>query len=148
MRQARKFASLPRADQRLLVLTFGLFAAVRLSLRVLTFHKTRQLLFHLSRVNDQGTTSEAQAQIQRIIWAASVMSRVVVPDKPCLTTALVAQTLLARQQYPTQLRIGVARSETGSLEAHAWLESEGQIIIGNLANLERYTPLPTLEPIS
>jgi hypothetical protein len=53
--------------------------------------------------------------------------------------------LLSRHSYPTTLRLGVARSPEGRLEAHAWLEHEGDIVIGNLPYLERFTPLPSLE---
>jgi hypothetical protein len=68
-----------------------------------------------------------------------------VPGATCLSQALAAQTLFLRQGYPAELHIGVAKNETGQLEAHAWVESEGQVVIGDLQNLSRYTPLPSLE---
>ena len=50
--------------------------------------------------------------------------------------------LLGWRGHPTHLRIGVAHSATGQLQAHAWIESEGKIVVGDLADLARYRPLP------
>lgn len=64
----------------------------------------------------------------------------------CLATALVAQALLSRHAYKAQLRIGVRRDHGGPFAAHAWLERDGQVIVGGPAGVvESYTPLPDLE---
>jgi hypothetical protein len=52
---------------------------------------------------------------------------------------------MTRHGFSPQLRIGVAKGETGKLEAHAWIESQGKIVIGYLKDLSRFTPLPSLE---
>jgi hypothetical protein len=62
----------------------------------------------------------------------------------CLTEAVVAQVMLARRGHPATLRIGVARSEEGRFEAHAWVESGGRVMIGG-HELGRYAPLAALE---
>jgi hypothetical protein len=53
--------------------------------------------------------------------------------------------LLARRGYLADLRIGVIKADSGQLEAHAWVESEGQVIIGGSDSPFRFTPLPSLE---
>ena len=53
-----------------------------------------------------------------------------VPKATCLTQAIALRTLLARDGKESELRIGVAKAEDGRLEAHAWLESDGRIVIG------------------
>ena len=58
--------------------------------------------------------------------------------------ALDTQVLLSRRGHPTLHHIGVAKGEEGCLEAHAWLESRGKVVIGG-SELERYTPLLALE---
>jgi hypothetical protein len=60
--------------------------------------------------------------------------------KTCLAQSLAAQVLLTRRGYPTLLHIGVVRGEGGQFQAHAWVESEGKIVIGG-SDLEHYTPL-------
>ena len=65
----------------------------------------------------------------------------------CLARALTAQVLLEQQGCWPVLHIGVAKSEKGELQAHAWLEIDGQVVIGGLSDLARYQPLTTLSRI-
>jgi hypothetical protein len=58
---------------------------------------------------------------------------------------LAAQVLLSRQGRPAHLQIGVAKSQEGQLEAHAWVESQGWIVIGKLNDISRFTPFPPLD---
>ena len=59
----------------------------------------------------------------------------------CLVEALVTEALLAAHRVPATLRLGVARRQ-GTLEAHAWLECGGRIVIGRVPDLDRFVPLP------
>lgn len=43
---------------------------------------------------------------------------------------MAAQALLVDHGYPADLHLGVARSATRPLIAHAWLESGAHIVIG------------------
>jgi hypothetical protein len=78
-----------------------------------------------------------------IVWAIDALSPYV--GATCLPRALAAQTLLLQAGYETTLRIGVAKTAGGKLEGHAWLERDGEIIIGELDDLARFTLLPALE---
>jgi hypothetical protein len=62
----------------------------------------------------------------------------------CLARALTTKTLMKQHGYTAELRIGVMRSQAGQLEAHAWIEYQGEVIIGQLHNLVEFTPLPSL----
>jgi hypothetical protein len=42
------------------------------------------------------------------------------------------------------VRIGVAKAQDGRLEAHAWLESGDQLVLG-AKGYERYSPLPPVD---
>jgi hypothetical protein len=64
--------------------------------------------------------------------------------KSCLNQALAAQVLLGRRGHPSLVHIGVARGERGQFQAHAWVESGGQVVIGG-PGYERFTPLVALE---
>ncbi|MBZ0301288.1 MAG: lasso peptide biosynthesis B2 protein [Anaerolineae bacterium] len=142
MRLVIKFFSFPLADQWLLIRSALWISAVRLALRVLGFVQVRRILARWGQIHG-GPVNEAAAS--RVMWAVDVVSNRLLRRKPCLTRALVAQTLLARCNYPTTLRIGVAHNSDGRFEAHAWLEHEGQIVVGQLDDLARFTPLPPLE---
>ena len=61
----------------------------------------------------------------------------------CLSQALATQVMLGRRGRSATLRIGVANEE-GAVKAHAWLETEGKIIIGGSQSRNRFSPLPPL----
>jgi hypothetical protein len=78
----------------------------------------------------------------RVAWAVEVASRRTVGRATCLVEALVAQVVLAAQGHPSQLQFGVARSEAGGVRAHAWVESDGRVVIGGpVRDSERYVQL-------
>jgi hypothetical protein len=70
----------------------------------------------------------------------AAVNRRLFPDRPCLTQALAARYLLSRGGVPSVLQIGVARHGS-DLQAHAWLEREGGVIIGGEQSPARYQRL-------
>ena len=142
MDQLSKFIQMPAADRSLLVASASLMAAVRLGLWLLPFQLLRRLLAKLEQTNLR-RQSQPPAPVDRIVWSVKVASRYI-PAATCLTQALTANALLTRNGHPSDLRIGVAKVDGDQLEAHAWVESEGKILIGNLTNLNRYTRMPSL----
>jgi hypothetical protein len=72
-------------------------------------------------------------------------SRMLRGERVCLVRALAARWMLAALGHPSELRIGVAKAPGGKFSAHAWLESEGEIVIGG-AEAESFTALPPLTP--
>lgn len=53
--------------------------------------------------------------------------------------------LLSEFGQSANLKIGVAKSLVGKLEAHAWVESGGEIVIGDLPDLSRYRVLSPID---
>jgi hypothetical protein len=51
--------------------------------------------------------------------------------------------LLARRGYPALLHIGVVKGEQEQFQAHAWVVTEGEIVMGG-SELARYAPLVVL----
>jgi transglutaminase superfamily protein len=144
MEQARKFWRLGLAERRMLIQAGLVVVAVRLALWVLPFGVLRRMLARLP-AGSAVTAQNDRLPIERIAWAVMVASSYV-PAASCLTQALAAQTLLRRHHYAASLQIGVAKDEQGQLHAHAWLESQGTIVIGGTAEyLASFTPLPPLE---
>ena len=135
-----KFLRLPVIDRHLLVNVLLLVWIVRVSLWLLPFRVIRQLLARLARESVR-VQVEGRVPIDRIVWAVRLASRYA-PAATCLTQALVARVLLGRSGHPAALRIGVARSETGQLQAHAWVESNGRVVIGGSeSSLKHYSLL-------
>lgn len=130
-----KFLTLKQSDRRLLVKTLFLLAAIRVGLKLLPFHRVRSLLAKISQPNANLQRADENST-NKVVWAVTVVSPYL--RAICLPQALAAQVLLGRRGYPTQLRIGFTRNESGAMSAHAWVESQGQIVIGGTENMARY----------
>jgi hypothetical protein len=79
--------------------------------------------------------------VDSISWAVAAASRFV-PYASCLTQALVVERFMRRAGFDPTLRIGVARTSNGTMEAHAWIEHDGRVVIGEVADIERFTVMP------
>ena len=129
----------PLRDRTILITALILLGLVRLGLWLLPFQRLQRLLAQISNINPQNQNNN-QTSINKIIWAVETSSRYL-PGVKCLARALTAQALMSRHGYSCQLRIGVAKGESGKLEAHAWIESQGKVVIGSLADLSRFVPM-------
>jgi hypothetical protein len=145
MVRLRKLLRLSTRDRRLLAEAPLWVAAVRMGLWVVRFPSLRRFLDARIRVRSNGTWDD-RPPIERIIWAVRIAS-LHLPRASCLTQALAAQILLGRRGHAADLRIGVARGVDGVLEAHAWLDCQGRVVIGGSEGLSRYTPLSTLQSV-
>ena len=137
----RKFARLPVRDRAVLTRTIFTLVAARLATWVLPFGVGRRLLVGKRRAPTPRVTRE------QIRWAMAKAQRVV-PRATCLPQALAAEALLTRGGLAADLQIGVMKTPEGKLLAHAWVESEGRIVVGELPEgLGAYTRLPSLPSV-
>ena len=146
MERLHKFLQLTSSDRRLLASTVALLGAIRLGLRLLPFRTIRGMITVVVKQAQASAGSRriGQPSLDRLVWAVTVASQYV-PKATCLTQALATQVLLAwHGQPPSNLRVGVAKSEEGRLEGHAWVECQGRIIVGG-EDLSRYTLVPGME---
>jgi hypothetical protein len=140
MEKLRKFMGLPPVERRLLMKAWLLLLAVRLGLWVLPFRRQRRFWRDLTAV-PPGVPPVVDA-VDRIAWAVPLAGHYV-PGDTCLTQALAVQILLKREGIAAQLQVGVAKDEQGRVTAHAWLEQDGRVLIGD-QGLDRLTLLRTL----
>jgi Transglutaminase-like superfamily len=75
-------------------------------------------------------TSEGQgsAPVNRLAWSVEAAAKRM-KSATCLCKALALQRLLARNGHPSELRIGVEKSN-GQFTAHAWLLHNGRVLTG------------------
>ena len=143
MKRLRKFLHLATSDRQLLFSAALIIGTVRLGLWLLPF----QIWWHF--VAEMGQTThnrqKTDQSVEKVVWAVAVVSRYMPGGVKCLARALATQVLLGQRGYRAQLRIGVAKGEGGHLEAHAWVESQGRVVMGGLKDLGRYTPLSAPE---
>jgi hypothetical protein len=84
-------------------------------------------------------------ELRAIVGAIERMSRVLAPFRiNCLPQALVGQKLLREKGFDVQLRIGVLKDRRDRLAAHAWLEYQGRVVLGDLRGLARFAAFPNL----
>lgn len=138
MDKLRKFASLPSADQRRFFVALPVVVAVRVALWVLPFGKLQAAITRPVR-RRSGAVAPSMTDAERIAWSVGSAARFV-PKATCLTQALAGSLLLSRAGHPAEVRIGVAKDPAGKLEAHAWVESRGRVLIGD-HDLHRFTTL-------
>jgi hypothetical protein len=55
---------------------------------------------------------------------------VAVPRATCLTQALATMILLGQEGHHSRMFIGVSRGEGQRMDAHAWVECSGEVIVG------------------
>jgi len=144
MRPSAEVVSINPHNYSLLIRTYLLVVAIRLGLWLLPFRWMLCIPRLLARQQIQLQISR-QVFEDRVAWAVAATSRCV-PAATCLTQALAVQAILNRYGCASELHIGVAKSAQGKLEGHAWVESNGRIIIGGPAiNVARFVALPLVE---
>lgn len=142
LRPMLRFISLPCNEKRLVLRSVYWLIAVRTGLALLPFSKVLAWVDRRSNANHarQGANSIPPEQIA---WAVLAASNRLPGTRSCLTRALTAQVLLRRSGYTPELKIGVHRPEGAPLKAHAWVELDGKVILGEM-NKDTFTPLPPL----
>lgn len=161
MKKLRSFFRLRRDKQRLLLTAVVVLTWIRLALWLLPFRYVLQISNSLGRIGarsdsrlrkemhrsetDKGRKHIRQLEIEYLSWSIQLASRYLPGQAKCLARALTMRLLMSRCGYETDLRIGVARDPEGQFEAHAWVEHQKNIVIGELPDLLRYTPLKSLQ---
>ena len=139
MHTLQKIKGLTARDSVLLAQAFMLVGTIRVCLWFFPFRTVLRVLGKLAR--RRSTKSSDASYRQRVVWAVRAAARRLVDNKPCLTQALVVQLLFKRRGLPADLCIGVRKGNDGALRAHAWVVSDGEIVIGGKSSPFRYTVL-------
>jgi hypothetical protein len=135
-----RFLNLSTDEQVFLLRAVLLVGLVRLGLWLLPLRTLQHALGSLFK--REKTPGKQQLPVERISWAVQVAGSIV-PRSTCLVQALAVQALLASGGQASTLCIGVAKDADSSIEAHAWVEMDGQVIIG-ATEPGRYTRLMTV----
>lgn len=120
MRSVAVFLSLSRGDRRLLLRAVMVNVVARVALYVRSLDGLRAWS---SRRGPMG-----RYPLNKILWAGLAVAERM-PGATCLSSSLALQRLLSSNGYVSELHIGVAR-QGGAFFAHAWVEYEGRILIG------------------
>lgn len=124
----------------LLLYAVVLLNGIRLALWIFPFSLVNRQLSAISTVWVR-PTSQPPVALALIVKAVTIAGRYTPGNARCLVRALTAQALLNYYEYSHQLHIGVMKKADRSVEAHAWVEHEGWIVVGGLDNLSEFKPL-------
>lgn len=120
-----KFMALSLADQWLVLETGGALLVMKMGLKLLSFQQFKRVYSAL--VSSKKNKSCSAYYINRRVWAITKASSLL--SVSCLPQAL-ALTYFMRNDNEIDLMVGVRKSPT--FEAHAWVEKNGKILIGEL----------------
>ena len=139
MRRRDKLRFLSWQQRRVVVYACLLLNAIRLALWLLPFGN---LMRQLKTVMSVWICEETKpVSVSFVVWAVAIAGRYTPGSAKCLARALTTQLLLNRYGHCHQLHIGVAKNSSQVLEAHAWIEYQGQAIVGGLSNLAQFKSL-------
>ena len=115
--------------------------AVRLALWLLPFPATRR---YVASIRPRSISVAGDpATVSNLVRAVRASSRLV-PHATCLTQAIALHYLLARRGRQGRIHIGVRRRASGGFESHAWVELDGEVVIGG-EDLASFVPLIELQ---
>lgn len=142
MKTLAKLMALPAPERSLLFKSLAPMLAMRLGLWTMSYTQARVVADWMARfrVFSRIGDDAAKPSPEKIAWAVATVSRVVPRGGNCLVRAMATEILLKRYGYASTLKIGVAKPAAGQFEAHAWLESDGVVVIGDF-QLDRFVPL-------
>ena len=136
MRRLYKFFHLSLEDKILFFKAIVLVGVFKISLLIFPLKLVQQFVDYVTQELSKPKTIPQE----KISWCIKTVGNYLLGPKSCLPVALAAKVLLKQNGYPATINIGVYKGNEINLEAHAWVESEGKIIVGE-ETMQYYTPL-------
>ncbi len=134
-----KFRQLQASERLLLAQALLLLPLAALLVRLAGFQRAQGLLARWTRLRPAHQEERLLLrQGRRVAYVVDGAARYGPFRATCLPRSLVCWWLLRHQGIDTSLHIGVRKSPSDQLEAHAWVERHGQVLndYGNVR--ERY----------
>ncbi|NYB52808.1 MAG: lasso peptide biosynthesis B2 protein [Methanobacteriaceae archaeon] len=127
----KSFIKLPFPEKTLALRALYWVIYIRVILWIFPFNYVKKRVQQISRVSSPAngfSHNSTSFSLPRISFMVRMASRYVL-RATCLVQALAGHILFSKYGYDTQIKIGVS-SEDGQFEAHAWLEREGDVVLG------------------
>lgn len=129
-----------RGGKKLFLQAYIVMCLIRLGLLLLPFNRLQNLILKSKKLTwlEIASSEVTVGAIARAVNRSGKYS----PGQPmCLARALTTAVLMSIYGFPYQINIGVAKGESGKIEAHAWVTWEGKVMVGYLPDLSRYIPM-------
>lgn len=141
-----KLSALSGSEWRTLITAAVLLPAIAVALRILGYRRTHAWMAR--QAHKRRRSENAACEVALVCRMVSVAASHGVYRANCLRQALAAWWLLERCGVASKLVIGVRKDEQG-FAAHAWVEYQGQVVIGGNDAPQRFqamTPVIETEP--
>lgn len=145
MSQLSKFAPDRIGDMFRVLLAEALLLSLPFAFAVGPFVKVRRKIVWISERGAQivpGTPTHS-----RVVSAVEVADYQLLGSRRCLVRSSAGEALLLLYGFTPDHRIGVTKEADGEFAAHSWLELDGDVILGELNDLARFDPLPSLDTV-
>ena len=129
MRTLFRFTLIDREERKLFLTAMALMGAVRAALCFCSLQRVIRALDGMNRRFPRASGAPP-LDLLRAARRLDQAARFCPLPLTCLSKALTGKALMARYGHPGELCIGVAKTD-GKFEAHAWLECEQNVVIGN-----------------
>ena len=147
-RLIRKLRGLPWPERIAILKATLLLGLARIALALLPFRTGHRFSERVKpRASTTGEPSpETERELRTMVWAVTAVGNRLFPTTPCLTQAVVIHRLFRRRGRASELRIGVRKDRRGRFGAHAWVECNGEIVIGGEGLSEGFVPMTSVLP--
>ena len=135
------FWTLHRQNKKLVLIVFPLLVLIRVSFLCLPYRWFRRFFIDIAQAKGDRLIGK-QIEAWRILRIVDAVGGKLTLTNHCLTKAVAAKLLLNRAGFAVDFRIGVSMASGGKIDGHAWLESDGRVVLGYLNDLGRYTVFP------
>jgi hypothetical protein len=131
---------LRRAARLLTLEALALTMLLRLSLWCLPYATVQRLCAARFPAGKPSLPTPEGDMAQKIAAAVTVVGRCVPGLTTCLVEALAVTVMLRRRGFEPVVRFGIRARKPGrpALEAHAWVECGGSVVVGQLAEMSEY----------
>ena len=120
------FIRLTSMDKLVVIQSIYWLIIIRIMISIFPFHFVQKRVQKIvNRTNRNVNSSVSMSKLRVMI----VVSSRYVPRATCLVQALAGHILFSKYGYDTSIKIGVL-TENGEFEAHAWLEHDGSVVLG------------------
>ncbi|MEN6553263.1 MAG: lasso peptide biosynthesis B2 protein [Methanobacterium sp.] len=123
------FMKLSSREKHLALQSLFWVLRVRLMIWIFPFpHVQKRVQKMASSASRKDSKPDPGVSMPRIRFMIIMASRYI-PRATCLVQALAGHILFSKYGYSTLIKIGVL-NEDGFFEAHAWLEQDGNVVLG------------------
>lgn len=131
MTRLANFFRLSFADRLLVSEAFLFLGAARFAVLTVSFRRLASFLGQRDKTINSivaGRENDRSPEVEKVYRAIWLTSRHTPWLSNCLAKAVAARLMLRRRRINSTLYFGMAKTDAGEFEAHAWLSSAGKIL--------------------